>query len=155
MAGDLTVLDHVQQHLVDRGLFRKPAVQAEGLHPLYKEPRLGTPAPGQQKEVESDVVAVVGMQEDTEIAVGSYESWYYKPCVLFIYRVAAARDSDEISRAIRGELEDRRAWMTTSGLQVIESGLWRPKQRLGSDKSSFTFNESFWLQLYSGRAPRG
>lgn len=149
-----TLLHHLREHLAARGVVRKPKVAAAGLHPLYLEPRLGTPAPGEMTGAETDTDAVLGATLQSEIAVGAYESWYSKPTVDFYYRVRDARDADAISAAIRGELEDRRAWTTTTGLFVIESGVWRPKQRLGSDEKVFTYTESFWFQVYTGRAPR-
>lgn len=154
----MNLLDHFRGHLVAKGIVRLPSDEAgkiAGLHPLWLAPSTGLNAPGEGgKPVEVDNAVVLGARRAQPVAGMAYASWTDYEHVQLMFRVKNDRDFDPIERAVRAEFVDRRNWVTTTGLRVVESGEFVRAQPLGSDKKSFTYISEYWFQIYSGLAPR-
>lgn len=147
------VLGPLRSYLVAQGLARVPKV-AGSAPPLYLQPRLGLPAPGEPPprgdpagpEVGPDVV--LGLTLSGGFATGPYESYWRLPTVDLRLRVRRADMAQPCEQAITALLIDRRDW-TMGGVHVIESLQTRPLQPLGSDAQAFDYVVGYRFQVYA------
>lgn len=147
MAGPL-LLNAVRDHLVAQAVVRKPSV-AGGLPPLWLEPRLGTPAPGEgNNPVEVGSTIVLAAYQTGGIASPPYESFRRRDIVEFRLRSSTAPVALTTEQALRANLADKRNW-TMGGLQVIESSEWRALSRLGSDEQGFEFLVAYLFETFA------
>lgn len=140
------LLTAVRDHLVSQNIVRKPSV-AGSVPPLWLEPALGTPAPGEGNnpiEVGSDLV--LGAFLTGGFAPAPYGSFLRKPIVDIRFRGKSPQNIETTELAITKALIDKRDW-TMGGLYVVECEQWRPLQRLGSDEQGFEFVVAFWWEL--------
>lgn len=142
------LLSALRDHLVAQGIVRKPSV-AGALPPLWLEPALGTPGPGEGNnptEIGSDLV--LGAFLTGGFAPPPYGSFLRKPIVDI--RIRALKDkaylAEQIELAITKALIDRRDF-TMGGLYVVECEQWRPLQRLGSDEQGYEYVVAYWWEL--------
>lgn len=141
------LLSALRDHLVTHGVVRKPTVPGS-LPPMWLEPALGVPAPGEgNNEVEIGEDLVLGAYLTGGFAPAAY-STLRKPIVDI--RIRAAKDkaylAEDIELAITPLIRDRRDW-TMGGLYVVESEQWRPLQRLGSDGQGYEHVVAYWFEL--------
>jgi hypothetical protein len=153
----MNLLDAFREHLIANGVVRSPksaAGKEAGLPPLFLEPKKGAPAPGDfDGKVEDGPVMLTAFRA-TGIPSAPFASWLNQDHVELRFRCAAAQAFDAIEALVRAQFVDRRNWMTSSGLLVVESGEYRRAQRLGGDAKSVSWSSEYWFQTYSGLGPR-
>jgi len=140
------LLTALREHLITEGLVRKPSV-AGALPPLWLEPQLGVPAPGEGNnptEVGSDLV--IGAYLTGGFAPPPYGSFLRKPIIDLRFRGRNPVTIENTELAISKALIDRRDWMMNT-MYVVECEQWRPLQRLGSDEQGFEFVTAYWYEL--------
>jgi hypothetical protein len=130
----MRLLDALQQYLIDQGLVRSPSTPGP-LPPLWKQPRGGTPGPGQgQAPAASDTVAAV-------FATGGWPSeplmgWVDARTVELRIRARSAAVAEDLAFAVRLALDDRDHF-DLAGLVVEQCLLWRPWQVISSDDTGY------------------
>jgi hypothetical protein len=142
-----SLLTAIRDELVAHDIVRRPSVAGDQ-PPMWLEPALNTPAPGEGKNpVEIGADVVIGAFLTGGFAPAPY-AVLRKPIVDL--RIRAAKDkaylAEEIELAITGRLIDRRDWMM-GGLYIVESQQWRPLQRLGSGPQGHEYVVAFWFEL--------
>lgn len=144
------LLTALRDHLVTNAVGRDPAT-AGALPPIWREPKLGTPAVGEfppnGAPSQAGSTAVIGLFLTGGLAPAPYESFARKPIVDFRLRTSTALVAEQLELDISKVLIDRRAF-TMGGLYVIECEQWRPLQRLGSDEQGFEFTAGYLFELY-------
>jgi hypothetical protein len=145
------LLNAMQAELIAQGIARKPSV-AGAPPPMFLEPPLGVPAPGEGQAPMLDANLVLGTFMVNGIAPGPLASWHRQPIVDL--RIRAARDkaylAEDIELAVTKALIDRRDFLLGTGgaqLHVIECLQWRALQRLGSDEQGTEFVTSYVFEL--------
>jgi hypothetical protein len=142
------LLNAMREHLIAQGVVRRPSVAAAA-PPMWLEPTLGTPAPGDgDVPVEVDQYLVLGAFLTGGFAPEPYGSWHRRPIV--DVRIRAAKDeayrAEDVELAMSKALIDRRDW-TMGGLYVIESEQWRALQRLSSDAKGTEYVVAYTFEL--------
>lgn len=128
------LLDALQQHLITQGLVRSPSV-AGTLPPLWKQPRGGTPGPGQGAAPgASDTVAAL-------FATGGWPTeplmgWVDQRTVELRIRARSAAVAEDLAQAVRLVLDDHDHF-DVAGLLVEQCLLWRPWQVISSDDQGY------------------
>jgi hypothetical protein len=144
------LLTAIRDHLVTNAVVRAPDVPG-ALPPCWKEPKLGTPAPGETPPgggaTEVGVDAVVALYLTGGIAPEPYGSFIRKPIVDVRLRTRTGLIAENLELAITKVLIDRRDF-TMGGLYVVECEQWRTLQRLGSDEQGFEYTAAFVFELY-------
>jgi hypothetical protein len=140
------LLTELRAHLVGEDIVRVPRTPGPR-PPLFLEPRRGVPAPGEGKDPERGVDAVIGAWISGGIPPRPYESWQRRQIVDLRLRTAEGGRAHELDAAIRAVLIDRRAW-TMGTLRVLESQLWRELQPLGAGEQGFEHVVAYVFQLY-------
>ena len=143
----MPVLSSMRDYLVAQNLVRKPSVAGSN-PPMWLEPKLGVPAPGEGNnptEVGSDLV--IGAYLTTGIAPGRYESWWRQPIVEVRFRGQTPQNIESTELAISKVLIDKVDW-TMAGLYVVEAEQFQPLQRLGSDAQGYEYSTAYVFQLY-------
>jgi hypothetical protein len=141
------LLNAIRDELVARDIVRKPTV-AGPLPPMWLEPALGVPAPGEGNNP-------VGIGDD--LVLGGFLTGGFAPAPyatlrkpIVDIRIRTAKDkaylAEDIELAITARLGDQRDW-TMGGLYVVESQQWRPLQRLGSDAQGYEHVVAYWFEL--------
>jgi hypothetical protein len=142
------LLTNLRDYLVAQSIVRKPSV-AGGLPPLWLEPQLGTPAPGEGNnptEVGSDLV--LGAFLTGGFAQPPYMgSWLRQPIVQINFRGTNPQTIQATELAITKRLTDKRDFMLST-LYVVECEQWQALQRLGSDEQGFEYTVAYWFELY-------
>lgn len=145
-----TLLTALRDHLVTNGIGRDPTVPG-ALPPVWREPKLGTPAPGEAppngNSTQAGTDAVIGLFITSGIAPQPYESFMRKPIVEARLRTSNADRAEQLELAMSAVLLDRRAF-TMGGLFVIECEQFNALGRLGSDEQGFEFTTSYVFELY-------
>jgi hypothetical protein len=144
------LLTALRDHLVTAGIVRDPSA-AGPLPPFWREPKLGTPAPGEGNnptEVGTDIV--VGAYLVGGIAPQAYGSWSRWQIVEIRFRTSKGYMAEDVELAISGQLIDRRDFMLggSSGLYVVECQQNLPLQRLSSDAQGFEHLTQYVFQTY-------
>jgi hypothetical protein len=145
-----SLLTALRDHLVTAGLVRKPSVPG-ALVPLWLEPQLGTPAPGEGNnptEVGSDLV--IGAFLTGGFAPEPFASYQRRPIIDLRFRGRTPQNIETTELAITKQLIDRRDFMLGAPgnqLHIIECEQWRALQRLGSDEQGFEYVTAFWFEL--------
>jgi hypothetical protein len=142
------LLTALRDHLIAQAIVRKPSV-AGSAPPLWLEPSLGTPAPGEGNNPdETGEELVLGAFLTGGFSPAPYYSFIRKPIVDI--RIRAGKDkaylAEQIELAMTKVIIDRRDW-TMGGLYVVESEQWRPLQRLGSDEQGSEHVVAYWFEL--------
>jgi hypothetical protein len=145
VAGDL--LTNLRDHLIAAGIVRKPST-AGASPPLWLEPRLGTPAPGEGSNPTEIGDPVLGAFLTGGFAPIPYMgSWMRQPIVQINLRGNSPQTIQMTELAITKELIDKRDYMLSTQY-VIESEQWQPLQRVGSDEQGFEYTVAYWFELY-------
>lgn len=143
------ILPHLRDFLIAQGLVRKPSV-AGAAHPLWLDPRLGVPAPGEgvnATEVDGDVV--LGAFQVSGIPKPPYEASVLRTDAVDVWiRARMAPFAYTVGDAIVEALADQRQF-DLAGLTIVECLLFRPLQRLGSDAQAFDFTMQFTFERYT------
>lgn len=147
MAAEL--LPPLRNYLIAQGIVRKPSVAGE-LPPLWLDPRDGVPLPGAgENAVEIGPTAVLGAFQVSGIPRERYEQRILRTDAVDVWiRTKTAPAVHSIADALVEALADLRQW-DMSGLPIIESLLFRPLQRLGSDEDSFDWTMQFTFERYA------
>jgi hypothetical protein len=141
------LLSALRDHLVTQGVVRKPSVPGS-LPPMWVEPTLGTPAPGEG----NDPVAI-----GADLVLGAYLTGGFAPPAystlrkpIVDIRIRSAKDmaylAEDVELAITPLIRNQRDW-TMGGLYVVESEQHRPLQRLGSDAQGYEHVVAYWFEL--------
>lgn len=142
------LLSALRNHLVTAAIVRKPSV-AGAAPPLWLEPRLGTPAPGEgNNPTEVGTSLVIGAYYDGGISTGPYESvsWIYRD-IQIVYRGLSVPTILNTDLAIRAQLIDRRDWMLNGTLYVLESSQVGVLSPLVSDEQGYDQRTTYRFQL--------
>lgn len=143
------LLTALRDHLVGEGIVRAPDTPG-GEPPFWREPRLGTPAPGETppngSAVEVGADAVIGAYLTGGFAPPPYGSTLRKPIVDLRLRTRLAPTAETLELAITKALIDRRDWVM-GGLYVVECEQWRALSRLTSDEQGFEYVTAYWFEL--------
>jgi hypothetical protein len=144
----MDLLTHLRDHLIAEGLVRRPSV-AGAAPPMWLEPRDGVPAPGEgENATEIGPTTVVGAYLTGGIPPRPYMAMLRRDTVDVWLRSQRAPLNFQLEVAIRTAVIDRRDW-TMAGLQVVESLMWRPLQRLESGPQGYTHIFSLIFETYS------
>lgn len=146
---DVDLLDALRNFLSEHDVARTPRVPGPK-PPLWLEPALGIPAPGEGAE---------GVEIGADVVLGAFRVGGFPferaggPIIRRIsvdLRMRARKPS--YAFAVDGQLyhllHDQQAW-DMAGLTVIESLQVRELQRLGSDKSSFDYVTEYQFECYA------
>lgn len=153
------LLDNLRAYLIGLGLVRDPrdGSQQNILPPLWIEPRLGVPAPGQKEglnPVESDDKLVVAIRQATDTPPSRYEGFLRHNHVEFLYRGRIPKPVLALENQIRAALNDKRGW-TMVNVPVNESLMVRGLQPLGSDPIAFNYIQEYEFSLWGPFTPVG
>lgn len=142
----MTLLEHLRDYLIAEGIARKPAVAGAG-HPLWLDPRHGVPAPGEgDSAVEIDADVVLGAFQVSGIPRGPYADSVLRTDAVDLWiRSRISPLAYGVDDALRQALVDRRAW-DMAGMTIVESSLFRPLQRLGSDDDGYVFTSQYLFE---------
>lgn len=144
MAGDL--ITNMRDYLIAQGLVRKPAV-AGAAPPMWLDPKLGVPAPGEGQGTEVGD-PTLGVFDTGGFALGPYmDSFARQPIAQINYRGTSPQAIKALELQITKLLADRRDW-TMSTTYLVESSLWQPLQRIGSDTQGWEFSSAYRFELY-------
>jgi hypothetical protein len=144
------LLNALKTHLISEGIVRDPRT-AGMLPPLWRQPKLGTPAPGEVPIngalVEAgDPVAAAFISGGFPIA--RYESAWRRPTVEIRIRSSKAPEGENLGERILAATIDRTDWVM-GGRRIIESQMWRPLSPAGSDEYGFEFLLAIAFELYA------
>jgi hypothetical protein len=141
------LLTDLRDYLIAQGIVRKPSV-AGALPPMWIEPRLGVPAPGEGNNPTEVGDPVLGLFDTGGFVPGPYMgSWIRQPIVQINLRSTNAQTIKTLELAITKRLIDKRDW-TMSTQYVVESEQWQALQRLGSDEQGYEYTVAFIFELY-------
>jgi hypothetical protein len=147
---DPNLLSELRNHLVAQGIVRKPSVPG-ALPPLWLEPQLGVPAPGEgASTTEVGPTLVVGAFLTGGVPTVPYGSFIRKPIVDFQFRskgLGSPSDIELVELSIAKAIIDKRDFMM-GVMHVIECQQWRALQRIGSSAQGYDFVSSYWFELY-------
>lgn len=144
------LLNALRDELVTAGIVRYPETGG-GLPPFWREPKLGTPAPGEgNADAEVGQDAVVGAYLIGGLAPGPFESYRRDPFVELRFRTRLGYMAEELELQITGQLIDRRDFMLggATGVHVLECQQILALQRLGSDEQGFEHLTQYQFELY-------
>ena len=146
----MTLLGAMRTYLVAQNLVRIPR-NAGATAPLWLQPRLGVPAPGDGTGVEIGATMVLGAFHSGGVPSQPYVSTWRRDTVDVRFRSTTAPAAELLAKQIRAALIDKRAW-TMGAMTVIESGEWRAFDLLSSDEFGFEFVWAAWFETYAADA---
>jgi hypothetical protein len=144
------LLDALKAHLVSQGLVRDPRT-AGALPPFWRQPRLGTPAPGETPSGGATTEAgdpVVAAYITGGFPIGRFESAWRRPVVEVRVRASKAPTGEDLAESILAAVIDRTDWLM-GGRRVIESQMGRPLTWEGSDEQGFDYLFTVAFELYA------
>jgi hypothetical protein len=144
------LLEALKTHLITQGLVRSPRT-AGSLPPLWLQPRLGVPAPGEIPSGGATVEAgdpVVAAFISGGFPVERFESAWRRPTVEIRIRASKAPTGEDLGESILAATIDQTNWLM-GGRQIIESQMWRPLTPLGSDEQGFDYLLAVAFELYA------
>lgn len=141
------LLPNLRVFLADAGIARAPGTAApDDVYPLWLDPRGGVPAPGEKAGVEDDPDVVLGAFVVSGIPRAPYDATHLRTDAVDIWiRVRLAPFAYDVDDRIRDVLSDKRAY-SLGVLTILESRLFRPLQRLGSDANGYTFTTQYTFE---------
>lgn len=141
------LLPNLREFLADAGIARAPsAAAADDVYPLWLDPRAGVPAPGEKSGVEDDPDVVLGAFVVSGIPRAPYDATHLRTDAVDIWiRARLAPFAYDVDDRLRLVLSDKRAY-TLGTLTILESLLFRPLQRLGSDANGYTFTTQYTFE---------
>jgi hypothetical protein len=141
------ILPFLRDYLVAEGIVRVPSVSGSA-PPIWLEPRLGTPAPGEgNNPTERGATVVVGAVLEPGISPDSYESFKVHEIAAFTIRTLKAPDAHAFGAQLRAALIDKRNW-DMAGMRVIESQEWSGIGLIVSDAQAYTYRVAYWFERY-------
>lgn len=139
------LLYNLRSALNAAGISRTPTVGGTA-YPLWIDPRNGVPAPGEGKPSETNADCVLGAFQVSGIPRGSYEDEFLRIDAVDIWvRARIAPIAYDVDERIHAVLGDKRAY-TLGVLPILESKLFRPLQRLGSDEDGYVFTTQYTFE---------
>jgi hypothetical protein len=144
------LLDALKTHLISQGLVRDPRT-AGVLPPFWRQPRLGTPAPGETPSGGSSVEAgdpVAAAFISGGFPIGRFESAWRRPTVEVRVRASKAPTAEDLCESIIAATIDRTNW-TMGNRLIIESQMWRPLTPAGSDEQGFDYLFAIAFEIYA------
>ncbi len=151
------LLTELRNHLVTASIVRNPNT-AGALPPMWLEPKIGTPAPGEipARGTATNVgaTAVLAAYWSGGVAPSTIESFLRTDFVELRLRTTAASVAQTLEAAIRNAVIDtalgygKRNW-TMGTTTIIESLVYRPMDRLGSDEQSFDWSMELLFVRYA------
>jgi hypothetical protein len=141
------ILPFLRDYLVAEGIVRVPSVSGSA-PPIWLEPRMGTPAPGEgNNPTERGATIVVGAVQEPGIPPSAYESLKRQDIVGFTIRTLKAPDAHAFEGQLRDALIDRRNW-DMAGMRIIESEVWSEIGLIVSDAQAYTYRLAYWFERY-------
>jgi hypothetical protein len=144
------LLDALKTHLISQGLVRDPRT-AGVLPPFWRQPRLGTPAPGETPSGGSSIEAgdpVAAAFISGGFPMARFESAWRRPVVEVRIRASKAPAGEDLGENILAAVIDRTNWVM-GGRQIIESQMWRPLTPVGSDEQGFDYLLAVAFEFYA------
>lgn len=146
------LLTALRDHLITAGVVRDPTISG-ALPPFWREPKLGTPAPGEGNnptEIGTDLV--IGAFLTGGFPPRPYEAMIRKPIVDLRFRGRTVPVIENTALKIEAAVIDQRDF-DMAGLHVIECLEWRPLQRLGSDEQGYEFVLALAFEFHHALIP--
>lgn len=141
------LLSDMRAYLIAQGIVRKPSV-AGAVPPMWLEPKLGVPAPGEGNNPTEVGDPVLGGFTTGGFALGPYQDSFARQPILQInYRGNSPQAIQALELEITKRLADKRDWMMAT-TYLVESSLWQPLQRIGSDEQGWEFSSAYSFQTY-------
>ena len=149
LGDEQNVVDYLQAYLIAQGVGRDPRT-AGALPPIWREPRDGTPAPGETvgSSVEMNPDAVLGLVKVGGTPPPRHEGFIRWDHVDIWVRVRKAPMAHDLETDIRALLNDKRGWVM-AGLLVNESLLVRDLQPVGSSPSGYDYTMEYQFCTWS------
>ena len=140
-----TITDHLYEHLVSNGIGRSPRT-AGALPPIWRQPRLGTPAPGEgTNATERGTDAVIGLAHTGGLPAARQEKDWRSDVIDVWLRTTTWPKAEQLYAQIRAVTLDR-SNVALGGITVMIIEEWRPLQLLDSDEQSFTAQHALLIQ---------
>lgn len=151
-----TLLDRVRAELVLAGIGRDPRVAGADPgppYPVYREPKLGTPAPGEGAGVERDSALVMGLFVAPKIPMAPKEAFMRIDAVTFHIRAKNYPLVEALERDLYDRFADQMNWLMGPidgdlGERIIHSREWGGMQRVDSGEEGHIFNCQYSFQRY-------
>lgn len=149
------VVTALRDHLITAGVGRDPDV-AGSVPPIWREPRDGTPAPGEGSDpTQTGTDAVVAVYLTGGIPARRFEAWRRIDAIDVHIRARTSPLAKRIARDIRAAVIGTgiapAVAFTMGGLQVIEALEWRPLQPLPVPQG-FSFMTAYLFESYTAAA---
>ena len=145
----MELLEHLRDHLIAQNIVRRPRdTTPAGKPPMWLEPKLGVPGPGEgQNTTEVGPDIVIGAYDSTGIANQPYIAEYLRrPHVELRYRSRTAPLARQTARLIYSALCDKRGWYM-AGLWIYQSLVCRDFQRVGSDEQGYEYLAEYEFEV--------
>jgi hypothetical protein len=143
----MILADRTWQYLIDQGVVRDPRV-AGPLPPAWRQPRDGTPAPGEREGTEVGPTAVVGLVRTDGIASPRFEKEWRRDILDVVIRTVTWPQAEALYAQLRVLLIDKTNW-NMAGMPVIESLEWRALGLIDSDAQGYTSLFAVLFETYS------
>ena len=140
----------LRDQLVSDGIVRSPGTPG-ALPPLWIQPRLGVPAPGETPSGGTAAQSgdpVAGAFISGGFPVARFESAWRRPTVEVRIRASKAPAAEDLGEAILAATIDRTDWLMGSR-HIIESQMWRPLTPAGSDEQGFDYLLAVAFEIYA------
>jgi hypothetical protein len=153
------------QYLKGAKLVREPSDETyqDELPPMWIEPRLGCPAPGNVEGLGEAEISpnppygpgvVASIEKITGIPSLPYEGFLRTDHVQFIVRSYTAAPAFEYESKVRALINDKRGWLMYN-VPVNESLLFRDLQLISKDNIAFTYAFEYSFSLWGPFTPVG
>lgn len=154
------LLSALRDFLIVEGLVRDPDVPGTGdpttwKPPLWLDPRLGPPAPGEGDAPQKGHSITVSALTAPGVPSERFEQIYHRTDGVDLrIRSLKAPDAKKLEQTLRRRLADRRDWQLgdpakpTRIVRVIESLEFRPLQLLSSGEQGFDYVSGYLFQTY-------
>lgn len=148
----MDLLDHIVEYLKQQGIARKPFESAPSAPPIWPEPDLGTPAPGEgNNATEKGTDAVIGMYSLDQVTPKPGEGYAERNIIEFRLRTTNDARARQIARQLYDAFTSQpvgpKVDWDMAGLHLNESHQRIGFQRVGSDRNSFTFRIGFLFEV--------
>lgn len=142
------LLNDLLAHLISEGVVRDPRVRND-LPPAWRDPRNGTPAPGEGRNaVEIGPDVVIGLFFAGGITTPRFDQARRRDIVDVVIRARRADVAVDIGNEVRRVTINRIQWQMGSRT-CIESLEWRPLQPLPPRTDGHTFLYGLLLETYA------
>lgn len=152
---DVTLLDYLRTHLVNQSVARDPRT-AGALPPVWRQPRNGTPAPGEGNAVAERGDVVIGAFTAPGIPAQVMETFFRADGIDLRIRSKTSPAGEAVEKQIRtaligasgGSPNQQLNW-SMAGLPIICSQEFRPFQLVESGEQGYEFSCNYIFFRYA------